>query len=80
MKVMIREFMPSEESGNEMIDGKRRAVIKVKALPWRSSRIGRIFKRLKLRMEIEATNCTPCIWQSISKTTTGRLCIRFLRL
>ena len=46
MKVMIREFMSSEESGDEMINGKRKAVIKVKPLPWRSSRIGQIFKRL----------------------------------
>ena len=51
MKVMIREFMSSEESGDEMIDGKRRAVIKVKPLPWRSSRIGRIFKRLDHKIE-----------------------------
>ena len=42
MKVMIREFMSSEESGDEMIDGKRRAVVKVKSLPWKSSCIGRI--------------------------------------
>ena len=35
--MMIREFMSSEESGDEMIDGKRRAVIKVKPLPWRSA-------------------------------------------
>ena len=32
MKVMIQEFMSSEESRDEMIDGKRRAVIKVKPL------------------------------------------------
>ena len=36
VKVMIRKFMSSEESGDEMIDGKRRAVIKVKTLPLRS--------------------------------------------
>ena len=35
MKVMIQEFMSSEESGDEIIDGKRRAVIKVKPLSWR---------------------------------------------
>ena len=51
MKVMIREFMSSEESGDEMIDGKRRAVIKVKPLSWRFSRIGRIFKRLDHQIE-----------------------------
>ena len=76
MKVMIREFMSSEESGDEMIEGKRRAVIKVKPLPWRSSRICRIFKRLDHKIEkneIEATNCTPHNWQSISKTTAGRV-------
>ena len=50
MKVMIQEFS-SEESGNEMIDGKRRAMIKVKPLPWRSSHIGRIFKRLDHKIE-----------------------------
>ena len=36
MKVIMREFMLSEESGDEMIDDKRRAVIKVKPLPLRS--------------------------------------------
>ena len=50
MKVMIREFMSSEESGDEMMDGKR-AVIKVKPLPWRSSHIGRIFKWLDHKIE-----------------------------
>ena len=34
-----------------MIDGKRRAVIKVKPLSWRFSRIGRIFKRLHHKIE-----------------------------
>ena len=51
MKVLIREFMSSEESGDEMIDGKRRAVIKVKPLSWWFSRIRRIFKRLDHKIE-----------------------------
>ena len=46
MKVMMREFMSSEENVDEMIVRKRRAVIKVKPLPLRFNRIGRIFKRL----------------------------------
>ena len=41
MKVMMREFMSSEENGDEMIVRKRLAVIKVKLLPWRFSCIGR---------------------------------------
>ena len=51
MKVMIQEYMSSEESGDEIIDGKRRAVIKVKPLSWRFSRIGRIFKWLDHKIE-----------------------------
>ena len=43
--------MLSEESGDEMIDGKRRAVIKVKPLSWRFSRIGWIFKQLDHKIE-----------------------------
>ena len=50
MKV-IREFMSSEKSGDEMIDGKRRAVIRVKPLPWKSSRIGLSLKRLDHKIE-----------------------------
>ena len=43
--------MLSEESGDEMTDGKKRAVIKFKPLPWRSSHINRIFKRLDHKIE-----------------------------
>ena len=43
--------MSSEENRDGMIDGKRRAVIKVKPLPWRSSRIGRMFKWLDHKIE-----------------------------
>lgn len=51
MKLMIRDFMSSEESGEEMVDGERRAVIKVKPLPWRASRVDRIFKQLDSKGE-----------------------------
>ena len=51
MKVTIQGFMSSEENGDEMIDGKRRAVIKVKSLSWRFSRIGWNFKRLYHKIE-----------------------------
>ena len=83
MKVMIQEFMSSEESGDEIIDGKRRAVIKVKPLSWRFSRIGRIFKRLDHKIEKRKSKqqtVLPCNWQSISKTMTGRVCIGLLQL
>ena len=51
MKLMIRDFMSSEESGEEMVDGERRAVIKVKPQPWRASRVDRMFKQLDSKGE-----------------------------
>ena len=45
-KVMIKEFMSSEESGEDDEEGEKKSVIKVKPLPWRSSRIDRFFKQL----------------------------------
>ena len=51
MKGMIGEFLSIEESGDEMIDGKKRAVIKLETFPWRFSRIGRIFKQLDHKIE-----------------------------
>lgn len=44
--IMVRDFMSSEESGEEMVDGERRAIIKVKPLLWRVSRVDRIFKQI----------------------------------
>ena len=43
-KVVIKEFMSSEESGNEIIgDGEQRQVIKIKTLPWRAPKVDRFF-------------------------------------
>lgn len=45
-KVMVKEFVSSEESGEEIVDGERRAVFLVKPLPWRARRLDRIFQQL----------------------------------
>ena len=45
-KVMTPGFMSSEESGEEERDGEKRAVIKVKVLPWRAPKVDRFFKTL----------------------------------
>ena len=45
-KIMLKEFMSSEESGEEVIDGERRPILLVKPLPWRAGKVNRIFKQL----------------------------------
>ena len=45
-KVLVREFMSSEESGEEVVDGEKRSVLLVKPLPWRASKLDRIFKQV----------------------------------
>ena len=45
-KVLLREFMSSEESGEEVVDGEKRSVLLVKPLPWRASKLDRIFKQI----------------------------------
>ena len=42
---LVREFMSSEESGEGVVDGDKRAVLLVKPLPWRASKLDRIFKQ-----------------------------------
>lgn len=46
-KVVIKEFISSEESGEEEIaNGEKRQVMLVKPLPWRSARVVRFFSQL----------------------------------
>ena len=44
--VMVKDFMSTEESGEDEQDGERKPVIIVKPLPWRARRIDRFFKQL----------------------------------
>ena len=41
---LAREFVSSEESGEGVVDGEKRSVLLVKPLPWRASKLDRIFK------------------------------------
>ena len=43
---MVKEFMSSEESGEDEQEGERKQVIIVKRLPWRAGRIDRFFSQL----------------------------------
>ena len=46
-KVVIKEFMSSEESGEEEIaNGEKRQVLKIKPLRWRAAKVDRFFKQL----------------------------------
>ena len=46
-KVLIKDFISSEESGEENVDGAaERQVMYVKTLPWRAPRVDRLFKTL----------------------------------
>ena len=45
-KVVTKEFMSSEESGEENDGGEARPVIYVKVLPWRASKVGRFLRTL----------------------------------
>ena len=45
-KVVVSEFISSEESGEEDRDGEKRQVIQVKILPWRAPKVDRFFKTL----------------------------------
>ena len=45
-KVMVKDFMSSEESREDEQEGERKQVIIVKPLPWRASQIDGFFKQL----------------------------------
>ena len=46
-KVLIKEFMSSEESGEEDIgNGERQQVIRIKPLHWRAPKVNRFIKQL----------------------------------
>ena len=45
-KVVVKEFMSSEESGEEEIAGEKRQVINIKPLCWRAPKVNRFFKQL----------------------------------
>lgn len=46
-KVLIKEFMSSEESGEEEIgNGERQQVIRIKPLRWRAPKVNRFIKQL----------------------------------
>ena len=46
-KVVVKEFISSEESGDEDIgNGEKRQVMLVKPLPWRSAKVDRFFNQL----------------------------------
>ena len=50
-KVLIKEFMSSEESAEEDFDGKKRPALAVKPLLLRAPKVDRFFKRLDQRSE-----------------------------
>lgn len=46
-KVVIKEFMSSEESGEEDLgNSEKRQVMLIKTLPWRAPKLDRFFKQL----------------------------------
>ena len=45
-KILVKEFMSSEESALETIDGMNSPVLMVKTLSWRCERINRFLKKL----------------------------------
>ena len=45
-QVMVKDFMSSEESGEDEQEGERKPVIVIKPLPWRAGRLERFFKQL----------------------------------
>lgn len=45
-KVIVKEFISSEESGEEEIDEEKRQVLMIKPLRWRAPKIDRFFKQL----------------------------------
>ena len=51
LKIMSKDFMSSEESGEEILDGERKSVIQVRPLPWRASCLQRILKQLDRKMD-----------------------------
>ena len=51
LKIMNKDFMSSEESGEEILDGERKSVIQVRPLPWRASHLQRILKQLDRKMD-----------------------------
>ena len=47
MKIMSKEFMSSEESGEEMLEsGQKQSVLLVKSLKWRAPKVDRFFKQI----------------------------------
>ncbi len=45
-KVLVKSFISSEDSALEGSDGVQKTVLKVKPLPWRSSRVVKFYKKL----------------------------------
>ena len=58
MKIMSKEFMSSEESGEEMLEsGQKQSVLLVKSLKWRAPKVDRFFKQIdKKATKIKASN------------------------
>lgn len=46
MEKGFKDFISSEESGEETINGEERQVICIKVLPWRAPKVDRFFKAL----------------------------------
>ena len=52
MKVMVKEFISSEESGEDEIEpGKNIPVLMVKPLRWRAAKVDRFFKKMDKKIE-----------------------------
>ena len=51
MKIMTKDFMSSEESGEEELDdGVKRQVLLVKLLRWRALKVNRFFQKMDSKM------------------------------
>ena len=51
MKLMTKDFMSSEESGEEELDdGEKRQVLLVKPLRWRALKVNRFFQKMDSKM------------------------------
>ena len=55
-KVLLKDFMSSEESGKETLeDGSERSVLYVRPLPWRSVQVSRGFHHLDEKVKKQKT-------------------------
>ena len=51
MKIMTKDFMSSEESGEEELDdGEKRQVLLIKPLRWRAVKVNRFFQKMDSKM------------------------------